>query len=143
LVVLRVSGERCVVQQRLERTHWQNCTDPDAILAAHPAQLTAALKAGGMLPELRVERMKEVSARIKNEFDVDLRASLAGPITKIRKVLESFPSIADPGADRILLFARIQPVAAVPSNCTGVLERIKNGHEEKNYTAPVTARSSA
>jgi endonuclease III len=110
-------------------------TDSDAMLAAHPAKLTAALKPGGMLPELRAERMKEVIARIKNEFDGDLRASLAGPITKIRKVLKSFPSIADPGADRILLFAGIQPVAAVPSNCTGVLERIQNGHEEKNYNA--------
>ena len=110
-------------------------TDPDAILAAHPAKLTAALKPGGMFPELRAERMNEVTARIKNEFDSDLRASLAGPITKIRKVLKSFPSIADAGADRILLFARIRPVAAVPSNCTGVLGRIQNGHEEKNYTA--------
>jgi endonuclease III len=110
-------------------------TDPDAILAARPAKVIAALKPGGMLPELRAERMKEVTVRIKNEFDGDLRGSLAGPITKVRKILKSFPSIADAGADRILLFARIQPVAAVPSNCMGVLERIQNGHEEKNYNA--------
>jgi endonuclease III len=110
-------------------------TDPDAILAADPARLSAALKAGGMLPELRAARTKEVAARIKNEFAGDLRSSLAGPITKIRKVLKSFPSIADPGADRILLFAKIQPVAAVPSNCTAVLERIQNGREKKNYNA--------
>lgn len=110
-------------------------TDPDAILAAHPAKLTAALKLGGMLPELRAERMKEVTVRIKNEFDGDLRAALTGSITKVRKVLKSFPSIADPGADRILLFAGIQPVAAVPSNCTGVLGRVQNGREEKNYSA--------
>ena len=110
-------------------------TDPDAILAAPPAKLTAALKPGGMFPELRAERMKEVTARIENEFNGDLRTSFTGPITEIRKVLKSFPSIADAGADRILLFARIQPVAAVPSNCPGVLERIQNGHEEKNYNA--------
>ncbi len=110
-------------------------TDPDAILEAHPAKITAALKPGGMLPELRAEWMKEVTARIKSEFDGDLRRSLAGPITKIRKILKSFPGIADAGADRILLFAKIQPVAAVPSNCTGVLERIRAGHEEKNYNA--------
>ena len=110
-------------------------TDPDAILAARPATLAAVLKPGGMLPELRAARIKEVTARVKNEFDGDLRAGLAGPITKVRKVLKSFPSIADPGADRILLFAGIQAVAAVPSNCPGVLERIRNGHEEKNYNA--------
>ena len=110
-------------------------TDPNQILAARPATLAAALKPGGMFPELRAERMKEVTARIKDEFDGNLRAALVGPITKVRKILKSFPSIADPGADRILLFAGIQPVAAVPSNCTGVLERIQNGQEGKNYNA--------
>lgn len=110
-------------------------TDPDAILAVRPAVLAAAIKPGGMLPELRAARMKEVAARIKDEFGGDLRGALTGPITKVRKILKSFPSIADPGADRILLFAGIQPVAAVPSNCTGVLERTQKGQEEKNYNA--------
>jgi len=110
-------------------------TELDAILAAPPATLAAVLKPGGMLPELRAERMKEVSARIKDEFDGDLRAALTGPIAKVRKILKSFPSIAGPGADRMLLFAGIQPVAAVPSNCTGVLARIQNGREENNYNA--------
>lgn len=114
-------------------------TDVDTILGARPAALAAALKPGGMLPELRAERMKEVAARIKDEFGGDLRAALTGPITKIRKILKSFPSIADPGADRILLFAGIQPVAAVPSNCTGVLERIRVGKEEKSYSASYRA----
>jgi len=110
-------------------------TNPDAILAARPATLAAALKPGGMLPELRAERMKEITARIKDEFGGDLRSTLVGPVSKVRKVLKSFPSIADPGADRILLFAGIQPVAAVPSNCTGVLVRIQKGREEENYKA--------
>lgn len=110
-------------------------TDPDAILAARPARLAEALRPGGMLPELRAERMKEVTARIKDEFSGDLRGALTGPITKVRKILKSFPGIADPGADRILLFAGIQPVAAVPSNCTGVLGRIQKGREEENYNA--------
>ena len=110
-------------------------TEPEEILAARPAVLAAAIKPGGMLPELRAERMKEVAARVKDEFDGDLRAALTGPIPKVRNVLKSFHSIADPGADRILLFAGIQPVAAVPSNCTGVLERIQNGMESENYNA--------
>jgi endonuclease-3 len=108
-------------------------TTPNAILAARPATLAAALKPGGMLPELRAERMKEIAARIKDEFGGDFRSTLIGPASKVRKILKSFPSISDPGADRILLFAGIQPVAAVPSNCTGVLERIQKGREERNY----------
>jgi endonuclease-3 len=110
-------------------------TDLSAILAASPAALAAALRPGGMVPELRAKRMKEVAARIENEFDGDLHAALTGPITKARRILKSFPSIADPGADRILLFAGIRPVAAVPSNFTGVLARVRYGREEKNYNA--------
>ena len=119
---------------------WEGLTakivaEPNEILATRPAVLAAALKPGGMFPELRAERMKEVTARIKDEFDGDLRGALTGPIARARKILKSFPSIGDPGADRILLFAKLQPVAAVPSNCTGVLVRIQSGKEAKNYNA--------
>lgn len=108
-------------------------TSPNAILTASPSALAAALKAGGIVPELRAERMKGLAARIKDEFGGDLSAALIGPVSKVRKILKTFPSIADAGTDRILLFARIQPVAAVPSNCPGVLDRIQKGREEKNY----------
>src|SRR5262249_45652374 len=47
----------------------------------------------------------------------------------------TFPSIGDPGADRILLFAGIAPVAAVPSNCPHVVVRIRRGAESTNYAA--------
>jgi endonuclease III len=51
----------------------------------------------------------------------------------VRAALKRFPGIADPGADRILLFARAAPVAAVPSNCAHVLVRIALGLERENY----------
>src|SRR5215469_2841894 len=105
------------------------------ILAARPAKLSNALKPGGMLPEVRAERLKEVAARVKDEFGDDLRAALVGPIAQVRKTLKSFPSIGDPGADRILVFAGITPVAAIPSNCPYVLVRILSGQEGKNYSA--------
>lgn len=110
-------------------------TDPARLLAAKPAKLAAALKPGGMVPELRAERLKEIAARVQDEFGGDLRGGLAGPIAKSRKILKSFPGIADPGADRILLFAGIAPIAAVPSNCVHVLTRILHGREEENYAA--------
>jgi endonuclease-3 len=109
--------------------------DPGKLLHAKPAKLAAAIKPGGMLPDLRAEHIRELAFRVENEFGGDLRAALAGPIAKARKILKTFHSIADPGADRILLFAGISPVAAVPSNCTGVLMRILNGSEGKNYSA--------
>ncbi|MGD0404621.1 MAG: hypothetical protein ABSB66_15665 [Candidatus Acidiferrales bacterium] len=107
--------------------------EPDQLLAADPATLASALKPGGMVPELRAMRLKEIAVRVKDEFGGDLRAALVGPIAQVRKILKKFPNIADPGADRILLFAGLVPVAAVPSNCPHVLVRIQHGQERENY----------
>jgi endonuclease III len=57
------------------------------------------------------------------------------PLPEVRKTLKTLPGIADPGADRILLFAGIKPIAAVPSNCTQVLHRVVHGRENENYVA--------
>ena len=108
--------------------------EPEKLLKAKPAKLAAALKPGGMVPELRAERLKEVAMRVQDEFGGDLRAALVGPIPQARKKLKSFHSIADPGADRILLFAGISPIAAVPSNCVHVLDRILHRKETQNYS---------
>lgn len=89
--------------------------EPHNLLAATSGKLTSALKAGGMVPELRALRLKEIAMRVTDEFGGDLRAALVGPLSKARKTLKKFPCIADPGADRILVFAGITPVAAVPS----------------------------
>jgi endonuclease III len=108
--------------------------DPGKLLKAKPAKLIAALKPGGMVPELRAERLKEIAMRVQDEFAGDLRAALAGPLPQVRKTLKKFPGIADPGADRILLFAGIAPIAAVPSNCVHVLDRLLKGKEGENYS---------
>lgn len=109
-------------------------TDCDSLLKIPMQKLAAALKAGGMVPEVRAERLKEIAARVKDEFGGDLHGSLAGPLAKVRKTLKQFPGIGDPGADRILLFAGISPVAAVPSNCPHVLVRIVQGREPESYS---------
>jgi endonuclease-3 len=95
--------------------------EPEQLLRANPEDLAAALKAGGMVPELRALRMKEIAQRALNGFVVS------------RAELKKYPNIADPGADRILLFAGKAPVAAVPSNCPHVLVRILRGRERENY----------
>jgi endonuclease III len=106
---------------------------PKQLLAASPDNLASALRPGGMVPELRALRLKEIAARVKDEYAGDLLAALAGPIAQARKTLKRFPNIADPGADRILLFAGLAPVAAVPSNCPHVLVRMQRGLERQNY----------
>ena len=117
---------------------WESLTkvvsiDPPSLLAATPAKLSEALKPGGMVPELRAQRLKEIAYRVQNEFAGDLRTALRGPVASVRSTLKKFPNIADPGADRILLFGGISPVAAVPSNCPHVLVRILHGQERENY----------
>lgn len=108
--------------------------EPERLLAASPSRLALALKPGGMMPELRAMRLQEIADRIEKEFRGDLAGALRGlSITRARAALKKFPSIADPGADRILLFAGLAPVAAVPSNCPHVLVRISRGQERENY----------
>jgi len=107
--------------------------DPGQLLSVAPADLARALKPGGMVPELRAMRLKEIAARVKDEFAGDLGSALTGPLADARGKLKKFPNIADPGADRILLFAGIAPLAAVPSNCPHVLVRILYGKERENY----------
>ena len=109
-------------------------TSPERLLEAIPAKLALALKPGGMVPELRAMRLKEIAERIQKQFGGDLKAALQGlSIVQVRAALKRFPSIADPGADRILLFGGISPAAAVPSNCPHVLVRITGGLEHENY----------
>ena len=117
---------------------WEKLTseigiEAQQLLQASPAKLAGALKAGGMVPELRALRLKEIARRVNDELEGDLRAALAGPISNARKTLKKFPNIADPGADRILLFAGIAPLPAVASNCPHVLVRILRGKERENY----------
>jgi endonuclease III len=107
---------------------------PDQLLAASSARLALALKAGGMVPELRAMRLREIVERVEKEFGGDLFSALKHmPVAQARAALKRFPNIADAGADRILLFAGISPVAAVPSNCPHVLVRIRRGRESINW----------
>jgi len=108
---------------------------PQQLLAASAARLARALKPGGMVPELRAMRLLKIAARVEDEYGGDLCGALAGPVSAARRTLKKFPSIADPGADRILLFAGLAPVAAVPSNCPQVLVRIVRGRESDQYAA--------
>ena len=119
-------------------------TKPEEILAAPKAKLAKLTRPGGIVPELRAERLKLI-ARITNEnFGGDLKWALEKllkeektlPEKRLRRVksaLKAFPVIGEPGADKILLFSGMAPIAAVPSACAGVPQRIFFGHEDKNY----------
>lgn len=87
------------------------------------------------MPALRAERLKSIARSVRDEFGGDLRGALARlPLTDAHRLLRRFPGIGTPGADRILLFAALAPVAAVPSACPHVLTRIESGGEPASYT---------
>jgi endonuclease III len=107
---------------------------PEGILATETSVLARLLKTGGLVPDIRAERLKELADRVFEEFGGDLASALKQlPIAQARAVLKSFPGIADPGADRILLFGRIAPIAAVPSSSPQVLVRMCDGAPGDNY----------
>ena len=117
--------------------------EPRALLQATAVQLAACLKAGGIVSQLRAERLQKIAMVVEEEFGADLSAALRGPRAQARKILKKFPGIGDPGADRILLFAGIAPIAAVPSNCPQVLNRILHGRERETYRANYRASQEA
>jgi endonuclease III len=117
--------------------------EPRALLQVTAAKLAALLKAGGLIAELRAERLQKIAMAVEEEFGGDLTAALRGSLAQARKILKKFPGIGDPGADRILLFAGIAPIAAAPSNCTQVLNRILHGRERESYRANYRASQEA
>src|SRR5580658_8675437 len=129
-------------------------TKPEKILAAPKAKLAKLMRLGGIVPELRAERLKTIAKIVNEEFGGDLKWSLEkfmrqekkGPGRGIRlakKALKEFPVIGEPGADKILLFAGLAPVAAVPSACPAVPQRLLFGEEDKNYAAGYRAAQEA
>lgn len=135
------SEERCT-------KGWQSVSSkigiaPKQLLGAKTAILAGALKAGGMVPALRAARLKEIAQRVEDEFAGELGSALARlTALQARKTLKTFPGIGNPGADRILLFGRLSPVAAVPSSCPHVLVRVAHGAEGDKYTATYVSAQS-
>ena len=107
--------------------------DADALVAAPYEVLFDIAQRGGMRPEERVERLRTIG-RLNLDAGGDLTAALrtAGP-AKARALLKRFPTIADPGADKILLFSGLQVQPALESNGVRALVRLGHAVEGKSY----------
>src|SRR5262249_27704462 len=136
-----VSDER---RETAFQTLRQNAgTRPHEILTAANEDLLKAARLGGMQPERRVSRLREIALIAMNEFAGDLREPLKLPLPKAKKALQKFPSIGEPGAEKILLFTRSHPVLGLDSNGLRVLLRLGFGEEKKNYSATYRAVMAA
>lgn len=107
---------------------------PRALLAAPLAVLTRICRAGGpMQPEERAKRIKLVAAMALDEFDGNVAQVLDWDYARSAKALRRFPSVAEPGADRILMLCGSHAVLGLESNAVRVLCRIGYGKEAKDY----------
>jgi endonuclease III len=105
----------------------------EQILAASDAKLAAIMRLGGIMPELRATRLKEIASVVQESYGGNLALVLQKPLPEAKKVLKQFPTIGDPGAEKILLFTKTAPIPAVPSAFLHVLHRLGFGKEAKSY----------
>ena len=110
-------------------------TKPHQILSASDEDLLSATRLGGMHPEQRITRLREIALIAMDEFAGDLKQALKLPFQKAKQALRKFPSIGEPSAEKILLFTRAYPVLGLDSNGLRVLLRLGFGEEKKNYSA--------
>lgn len=118
---------------------------PSAVRSTPLRVLTAICRDGGPVqPEHRARRMAEVAAIAQDEFDGNLAQVLTWDYPKAVRALRRFPSVAEPGADRILMLCGSHAVLGLESNALRVLLRLGYGTEDKNYTkAYRSARDAA
>ncbi len=110
-------------------------TTPHEILSAPSEALLRVAGLGGMQPERRAARLRELALIAMNEFGGDVTSALRLALPKAKKALQKFPSIGEPSAEKILLFTRSYPVLGLESNGLRVLLRLGFGEEKKNYSA--------
>jgi endonuclease III len=97
--------------------------------------LLVLAKRGGMRPETRVFRWREIARITLTQFDGNLDAILRYPYAKAKRSLKLFPNIGDPGAEKILLLCGIAEGLPLESNGLRVLVRMGYGREQKSYGA--------
>jgi len=107
----------------------------EAIWKADREILFRLAKMGGMRPETRVFRWREIARITLTQFEGDLDRILQEPYAKAKKALKQFPTIGDPGAEKILLFCGMHAGLPLESNGLRVLTRVGYGRAQKNYGA--------
>jgi endonuclease-3 len=107
----------------------------DRIQKASTKVLLEVTELGGMHKEQRVERLKAIAELALAEGSADLSHVLELPVSHARRILKKFPSIGDPGADKILMFCGVLPSLALESNGLRALVRLGYGEEKKSYAS--------
>lgn len=117
---------------------------PEAITSANQALLLALAIRGGMRPETRVFRWREIARISSFQFNGDLNQITTWTYDKAKRALNQFPTIGDPGAEKILLFCGVAaPELPLESNGLRVLTRVGYGRPQKSYGATYSSVQQA
>jgi endonuclease-3 len=105
-------------------------------LNAAPDRLLLPLaERGGMRPEVRVFRWRQIARITLDQYAGDLNSILDLDYAEAKKALKQFPTIGDPGAEKILLLCGMSSGLPLESNGLRVLARLGWGRLQKNYGA--------
>lgn len=123
--------------------------EPKKVLAVSKVKLAKVMRPSVIMPAVCAERLKEIAHRVKGAFKGDLIAALKQRLSEAKepekgvrvakKVLQEFPVIGEPSAEKILLFSGLAPIAAVPSAFVDVPIRMFVGEPGKNYATDYKA----
>lgn len=116
-------------------------TTPAAILKAPRAALER-ITSHGILKARFAEKLR-VCARMAIALGGGLASALGGPVPDARRILRKFPGIAEPGADKILLFSGGLACLAPESNGLRVLARLGYIREDDSYARMYRAGNAA
>jgi endonuclease III len=105
---------------------------PRKILAASRGTLLE-IASHGIVPEQTVEKLRTIAAIAVEDFGGDVASLRRLPLPEAKKALRKFPSIGEPGAEKVLLFSKAAPVLALESNGLRVLLRLGFGAEDRSY----------
>jgi endonuclease III len=116
---------------------------PTDILSAPDEKLLEVARLGGIMPELRVTKLRDIAQTVISDFDGDLDKILMLPPAQAKKALRKFPGIGDPGAEMILLFSGVIALPGLESNGLRVVTRLGLSEEKKSYSATYRAAQEA
>jgi endonuclease III len=125
IAYLQPDDRRLIAYQNLERKI--GCRQQDIRNASYEA-LLGITRLGGIAAEERAWKLKQ-SAEVICRLE--------------KKALMRFPSIGEPGAEKILLFTETVPVVALESNGLRVLSRLGYTEEKRNYAATYRSAQAA
>jgi endonuclease-3 len=107
--------------------------EPGAMLAASDAALESVTR-HGILAEHQASKLREIARITRETFAGDLESVRGLSLPQARRALMKFPSIGEPGAEKVLLFGHVYPVLGLDSNGVRVLTRLGLVAEARNYS---------